>query len=334
MRLRTAVLLFCCAGMLPSARPASRVQDADTDRDGLSDALEQEMLERFEPRFMLNKSDCAHKPAYFAPGSPDPYVLREDGTIYGQAFPRKNASGEVELHYYHLWSRDCGELGHALDTEHVSVLLRGDGAGTWKAASWYASAHEDTPCDASHLARASTLDAETKGPTVWISSGKHASFLDERLCRSGCGGDRCVGQEKLRPAAVINLGEPGRPMNGAVWTGSSEWLLASKMKRTDFSAVRAARLAHLPELSIAWANPAKRPQQAVIFGGNAAIGGMVLSGKNTDAALADANGKTGDALTKASGNTSRALTHGFRAVGKALGRAAKQTTSSAGIEHD
>ena len=76
-------------------------------------------------------------------------VQEENGTIYGQAFPRAGNPNQVELHYYHLWRVDCGEMGHNLDTEHVSALLGRGQTSKWKALYWYAAAHEETVCDAS-----------------------------------------------------------------------------------------------------------------------------------------------------------------------------------------
>ena len=131
---------------------------------------------------------------------------------FGEEGP-KAETRQVELHYYHLWRQDCGEHGHPLDTEHVAVLIQASGAieveATWKALYWYAAAHEQTVCDVSQIARASTLRAEDKGAQVWISPGKHASYLDARLCQRGCGADVCEAMVPLQAGRVINLGEPG-----------------------------------------------------------------------------------------------------------------------------
>ena len=137
----------------------------DTDHDGLSDAQEQALLERFVPRFQVSQTDCAVKPALFREGVIKPTVEKRDGTIYGQATPRQSAKGEdavVELHFYDLWSVDGGRMGHPLDAEHVSVLLRAktmdSSVEDWRAVYWFAAAHEATVCDASQLAAAKALD--------------------------------------------------------------------------------------------------------------------------------------------------------------------------------
>jgi hypothetical protein len=323
--------VLLCAGIACAQMP----QPIDSDHDGLDDVLEDALLQRFIPTFMISSKDCSAQPARFVSGIAMPTVAAEDGTVYGQATLRPNASAEIELHYYHLWRTDCGRMGHALDAEHVAVLLQRigpgllDDPGSWRAAYWYAAAHEDTVCDASQLTRATTLKAEDHGPQIWISAGKHASFLTEEMCHHGCGGDHCTKSGPLASPGVINLGELNAPMNGAVWMSSPRWPLTDKLGRSDFIAARVERLERLPATDIAWANPAKRPEQAVILGGNSAITGaavsgsaagsaLVVSGRSTDSALTVTADKTGSALGTATRQTGHALNTSFHAVKKAL----------------
>lgn len=212
---------------------------ADADRDGLDDALEQSLLEQFLPRFYVSKGECDASPAEFVPGVSAPRVSARNGTIYGQAFPsvRGTRGRWVELHFYHLWGRDCGRGGHDLDAEHVSALVSED-AGTWRAEYWYAAAHEDTVCDVS-MGRKAGVEARAE---VWISPGKHASFLRVDSCNGGgCGGDRCETPWKLAVSRVINLGERDAPMPGMGWAASGVWTLQEKMT-SDFDDVFLARL--------------------------------------------------------------------------------------------
>jgi hypothetical protein len=244
-----------------------------------------------------------------------PVVAAENGTIYGQAFPRAGYTDQIELHYYDLWRKDCGKKGHELDAEHVSALLERDDGGNWTARYWYAAAHEDTLCDASQMARAKALNAEVHGPELWISSGKHAAFLGRAICASGCGADQCANTKNLSISKVINLGEPMGVMNGATWTSSREWPLASKMRRSDFTDDRVARLDQMAPEFIEWASPKKRPAQAAILGGDAAIAGV-------GTAMTTADSSTSKALDKASGKTGNALVKAYRGVKKALRRSA------------
>jgi len=330
--MRSLVIAFLfLANLLPCALLYSQWDDEansvkDGDRDGLSDSLEAELLAAFAPVFMVSRTDCSIMPAQFARGISKPTVVADDGTIYGQAFPPKGREREVELHYYHLWRKDCGELGHALDTEHVSALIQLDNDATSAIALyWYASAHEDTICDASHLTRAETIGAEKRGATVWISRDKHASFLSENLCMHGCGGDRCDQMEPLKVRAIVNLGQADTPMNSIASLLSSEWPLQYKMRRSDFTDVRLARVNKSPQTDVVWANPSKRPVQAAILGLNAGIGGAATGARVTDTALVVTNDNTGVALEASSNKTGNALNKSSRNVWKALKKSAEKT---------
>jgi hypothetical protein len=243
---------------------------------------------------------------------------------------------EIELHYYMLWRKDCGRLGHDLDTEHVSVLLRGESedAEGWRAVYWYAAAHEDTVCDASQLTRASTIAAETHGAKVWVSNGKHGSFLNEGLCRHGCGGDRCEKMRAMEMGQVIDVGEAGAAMNGAVWAASPRWPLLEKMQRSDFTAVRVARVEGLPKTDVAWAEPSKRPAQAAIRGGSAGVEGALLGvnvgGTSTADALSLGNRRTDTALVLANAKTTAALGEAAQSTGKALSKSAGGVRNAVG----
>jgi hypothetical protein len=313
----SAWVLFSFAATCCAQAPVLNAS-LDSDHDGLADAQETFLLAQFEPRFLISRGDCSSQPAEFTAFAEKPVVVADNGTIYGQAFPRPGHAEQVELHYYDLWRRDCGKRGHDLDAEHVSAVLSRDEAGVWKALYWYASAHEDTLCDASQISRAATLDAESQGPEVWISSGKHAAFLGPAICTRGCGADRCEHMEKLSASSVINLGEPAGEMNGATWVASPGWPLAYKMRRSDFSDARTEKLDRLASNDIVWVNPGKRPAQAAIVGGDNAIAGVGTGLQATDAALSTADANTGNALQTASDNTGNALAKSYRKVKKAL----------------
>ena len=321
-----------------SLASAQQIVPADSDHDGLSDALEQALLTQFEPHFLTNPKDCSLRPARFVPFETTPSVQAENGTIYGQAFPRPGRPDQVELHFYHLWRVDCGDMGHDLDAEHVSALVSRDHKGKWKALYWYAAAHEDTICDVSQIARASALDAESHGPSIWVSSGKHGSFLSDLLCSRGCGGDECRNLTPLSVPAIINLGELSAPENGATWVDDSHWPLTVKMQRSDFTDARLARVERLPDTAILWANPQKRPYQVAIHGGNGTVAGVAAGARATDTALTAtdealdlANVKTNNALTRASDSTGRGLAKTFSGVGKALRISTQKVGNALGV---
>lgn len=255
----------------------------DLDGDLLDDSLEQTLLERFVPRFLIATGDCDVAPATFLPGHEHPRPAARAGILYGQALPLGN---HVELHYYHLWARDCGRNGHAFDVEHVSALID---AATGRALYWYAAAHADTLCAAGHGAQSKVLDAEMSGPLVWVSRDKHASFLDEARCPRGCGGDECTLTRRWTVERVINVGEQGKPLNGAVWTGSKQWNFAAKMK-SDFPPTAIATLAAVDRITGVQA--ARGSVRSTIGAGNTTIDAFGTADRHTRSAVGTANRRT------------------------------------------
>jgi hypothetical protein len=266
---------------------------ADLDHDGLSDEFEQTLLAKFAPVFHVSANDCAGLPAEFTPDSVQPVATAINGTIYGQVF---HSGPYIEIHYYHLWTKDCGSLGHTLDAEHVSGLL--SSTDNPRALYWFAAAHQATVCELNSASSAAALDAEEHGPDVWISEGKHASFLTSKLCGKGCGADSCKLTKRLDPPRIVNIGEPGAPMNGAVWVNSLAWPMASKMT-TDFDAARLAAL-HASGGELVLFQPSASTQ-AVILGLGAGphytAGALDTAGNHTDSALDTAERHTWKSLT-------------------------------------
>lgn len=283
----------------------------DTDRDGLSDEVEQALLRQFAPQLMIDRADCAGIPAEFSRDAAAPKVKATNGTMYGQVFPVGESPSTVEIHYYHLWSRDCGAHGHGLDTEHVSVLVKASdtnlSSATWKAVYWFAAAHEDTVCDVSQIARASTLNAEEHGANVWVSTGKHASFFTGSAKRHGCGKDVLGQSRSVTATQIINLGEPGFPMNGSDWIASARWPLAAKMGRSDFPAPAITRLEELSSIEIAQANAGPHPAQGVIAISGTTADALENSRKSTAGAISSAMDSTGNSLQKSYRATVRSL---------------------------
>jgi hypothetical protein len=327
------ILVLLAPALLHSAvarQPLPNIA-VDSDQDGMSDALEQALLTQFAPTFMVGRHDCANTPARFAPNLEIPTVQAEDGTIYGQVFPAATSSGDLptaEIHFYHLWARDCGPHGQGLDAEHVAVLVaasdRDLATARWKALYWYAAAHEDTVCDVSQIARASTIHAEQSGAAVFISPGKHASYLNEKLCQAGCGADKCVAMVALPRGAILNLGEAGHPMNSSVFIASSQWPLLAKMTNTNFPAEPLARLRQMPDTEIARFNPGRHPAQGIIATSGSTQRTIAAGAGNTTSSLANAGKSTGAALSTAQDNTGNALQKSCLSTARAVGVSARR----------
>lgn len=314
------------ATLLGLAANFSNGQGLDADRDGLPDRFEQALLTKFEPDFHVSQSDCDIAPAEFLPTSHQPHAVSRNGTVYGQVFPvsRPNVNGAfIEVHYYHLWTRDCGRMSHPFDSESVSVLLRADrlqhSAKAWTAEYWYAAAHEDTLCDRSNGARAAAINAVDRGPNVWISKDKHASFLHKDLCTRGCGKDECEGTKLLKIAKLINIGEAGAPLNGADWSAFKGWLLAEKMA-PDF---KESLIARMPAGDRADLMPAR-----------ANVRGMhntIKTADNTFTALSSATSHTGNALAAGASGAGvgiESATMATRQVERSLGIAVSSAVKS------
>jgi hypothetical protein len=342
-QLRTAIcgamgIILTLASLLGAQTTSAAPQiETDSDHDGVGDALEQRLLEQFAPRFMVSEHDCSDVPSEFRPEITTPVSEIENGTIYGQVLPVSISTDQAraaEIHYYHLWRRDCGGHGHPLDAEHVSVLVRATdthlASAKWKAIYWYAAAHENTVCDVSQIVRASTLNAVDQGATVWISPGKHASYLNEILCQRGCGADRCKQMVPLASAKLINLGEPGAPMNGSAFIASRRWPLASKMTTSNFPPGPIQRLNQLPETDIAWFNPGRHPAQGIIRNSSSTEQALASSSRNSGTAISLAGSSTGAALYKAGSSTGGALSTASDSSGNALQKSFRHTRHALG----
>jgi hypothetical protein len=283
----------------------------DTDRDGLSDALEARILHQFAPRFLISRNDCAGLPSEFDPKSAVPRPLLPNGTIYGRVTPLsiEGRPGQfAEVQYYHLWARDCGPAGHDLDAEHVSALVQFEGERP-QALYWYSAAHESTLCDRGHGARAAFLGATQNGPAVWVSYGKHASYLSERLCSGGCGGDQCKMPTPAPRAGLVNLGEPDAPL--------LPWL-ASKLG-SDFPPAALAELDRDLEAGIVALNSGLVPVRAVMRAGLVTGQSLSTANRHTGAALETGANHTGGALETAHRHVDNSLLRSYRATRNFLG---------------
>jgi hypothetical protein len=141
----------------------------------------------------------------------------------------------------------------------------------------------------------------------------------------------------LSPSKIVNLGEPGHPMNGSVFIASSEWPLMDKMSKTDFPPEPIARLSRLPETDIAWFNAGKHPargiiakssstQQALAGGARNTTSSLSTAATSTDTAISVTQDSTGNALEQSYKQTKRGLSATARHVAEALHLTKKPVT--------
>ena len=152
---------------------------------------------------------------------------------------------------------------------------------------------------------------------MWVSGGKHASYLEAGFCSWGCGADRCTpGGRGLRARRIVNLGERGAPLNGAVWTGSGEWNLGFKLG-SDFSPALLAALDRSAGVKLLW--PELRPAQSVLMAGSEIGAALAESGRRTSVALGLADYETTGALAMSAEKTGQALRRSALGVARFLG---------------
>lgn len=277
---------------------AALLHAQDLDKDGLDDQTEAALLQSHLPRFYLSAVECDTAPSEFTAQNGTPKATARNGTIYAQAFPATHLGpGYIELHYYHLWAKDCGRGGHPLDVEHASILLQ-NGIPAYH----YTAAHEDTVCDVS-MARKVLPGTRA---AVYISAGKHASFLSPESCNSnGCGADRCPNPAAMTVLHVRNLGEPNALLPGMEWAASSNWPLAGKMV-SDFTPVLLAQLDRDP--GPVRTRPARRGAQTTVAVSSKPVDAVQTGARHTDSALHTGATQTRSFLGRAARGVGRFLT--------------------------
>jgi hypothetical protein len=117
---------------------------------------------------------------------------------------------------------------------------------------------------------------------------------------------------------LVNIGEPGVPLNGAIWTASSKWGLQGKMT-TEFTPEVLARLSSAPPREVVFIHPGLIPAKAVILGGNHTLGAVGTGGKHTGSAVGTGSRHTKGALGTSAEKTGSALKKATRATGRVLG---------------
>jgi hypothetical protein len=130
------------------------------------------------------------------------------------------------------------------------------------------------------------IDAETSGPRVFVSRGKHASYFDRRQCKWGCGGDECGEDRVVTAARIVNIGEIGAPLNGAIWAQSARWPMREKFQ-PDFNPALRARLDNTNDRVIPLMQHRRAPL-APVLAGDTAIDGVEIAAMSAKGAFASA----------------------------------------------
>ena len=154
----------------------------DLDLDGLTDAWEAIVLDRFRPAVRFDEAE---------PLVNDPSAVLAD---VGRVALADDGSGAVRVYIMIGYSEDygrCGISAHPGDSERVAIDLELTGPGDADALGFYTAAHEGTITDSGRVFQDGDLalltfvdDPTTLEPRwmVWSSDGKHATYGSAQLC--------------------------------------------------------------------------------------------------------------------------------------------------------
>jgi hypothetical protein len=176
------------ASLIPRPAPAA-LATGDEDRDGLSDALEAELADRFAPIVILHPQDGTRPasipwllshfgspraaqnglPVGLRPGSSDPH----DWVTYVHVYPRTDGDINVQYWFFYAYNKTVAFFDHDADWEHVTVVVTPAGRPR---AVFYAQ-HGD--CSPGVFRAWSEVRKDGDHPIVLSARGTHASYPDQ-----------------------------------------------------------------------------------------------------------------------------------------------------------
>jgi len=126
----------------------------------------------------------------------------------------------------------------------------------------------------------------------------------------------------IKISKLVNIGEPGTPMNGILWTQWSGWPLEAKMG-TDF-----------PEEVLAKLDAADMSEMIPVNDSRSSVKTTILVGTSSAGAIIVTNNKTGAALSSTSDAVIKSLDKSKDGTGNFLIRAAKGIWGALGGDND
>jgi hypothetical protein len=166
---------------------------ADLDVDALSDAWENEVLQRFRPKLIFDQNE-----GMFAEGH-EPVMVGRVGLV---------AVDPLEVHVFIpiLYPRDygaCSITAHNGDSERVALHLKEEGDALVMVAA-YTAAHEGAPSTQSQVRQGDELlelvyEDDGQGQATWVvfpSRDKHATYATAEQCNGAipipCFNEECL----------------------------------------------------------------------------------------------------------------------------------------------
>lgn len=221
----------------------------DNDIDGLSDELEQVLLNAYIPKFVQYADDdcpgpatgtsnptdsnlvvCHIFPMYqqYVNGSDESVLYASPTAIVNENCLRTRISwyeNTVMIYAALLYGRDCGLTGHTADVEGVAVSVRytgtDDGIGWrsdtdlnhWEGYKIQTTSHAGTICEGIETFPFRSNSNPNGKDTIYPSPDKHGNYLTEQQCSSSFICDpACDDPFTLKRVKLVNVGEVNSPM--------------------------------------------------------------------------------------------------------------------------
>lgn len=235
---KTVAVISRCGGVDSLIIPSI----TDNDGDGMDDALESKLLNRFMPTIIQFSDESCPGPALDGTGDSNLVVCH----IYPipQQYALSNNLTSVQTHpvavvgskqltpglvWYNplimvnaavLYGKDCGALGHTADVEGFSFSLRYTGTDTaagwmydttmqnWMGVTIQTTSHASTPCEQIETLPYKSVLAPNGKDSVLASPDKHGNYLTKGgcnasfICNPGC--NNTPSKKNVKP---VNLGE-------------------------------------------------------------------------------------------------------------------------------
>lgn len=190
----------------------------DRDLDGLDDAWEADIAERYLPVLALHPQDRCPR----------------GGLVFRlRRHPMDPDGGLLAVTWTHLYERDCGLTSHVGDNEAFGATIDPALPPERGLTVLRAIAHQNTVCSRTStcgscagMTPCERLDAGAK-PMLFASRDKHAGYVSVSACGSFMCLDSCaVGARTGVPQ--VNAGEPGAPLtrnltDGGFITAANGW---------------------------------------------------------------------------------------------------------------
>jgi hypothetical protein len=174
---------------------------ADRDRNGVDDALEQEVASRNRPSISLSSDEQC--------GTPRAVVYR---VSRHPANPRRLA-----ISYVVLYDRDCGQVnGHLGDDEAFAITVDLDGKpGPGATVGVLTDAHRNTVCESVSTCETACGTGACAAPgapvTIYSSKDKHANYFALDECAWTCF-DQCDRNPDV-PPRMLDVGSADAPLS-------------------------------------------------------------------------------------------------------------------------